>query len=74
MSEDVRGRLVTIDGTKLEAKRLWQDPYSHGHRAQTAEYEHSGLGSLTPLCQKPGELLLFHCCYKQSPRNMFLIN
>ena len=31
---DVKGRLVTIDPTKFEAKRPRQDPYSHGYRGQ----------------------------------------
>ena len=29
---DFWGRLTTIEGTKFEAKRPWQDPYSHGYR------------------------------------------
>ena len=30
-----RGRLREIGGTKFEAKRPWQNPYSHGYRGQT---------------------------------------
>ena len=29
-----RGRLITIDPTKFEAKRPRADPYSHGYRCQ----------------------------------------
>ena len=53
---DFRGRLIAIGPAKFEAKRPRQDPYSHGYKDQTVENKHSGLGSLTPLRQRPGDI------------------
>ena len=32
--EELLNDLKPIGGTKFEAKRPWQDPYSHGYRAK----------------------------------------
>ena len=51
-TEDFRGRLREIGGTKFEADRPRADLYSHGYWCQRY---HLSFGSHTPLGQRPGE-------------------